>query len=545
MFVNILEQSRRKIMKYNKFHKKPILTAALASLLFVGCGYLDELIPPDHENPPIDNPKSSSSHFGVSSSTHHPNSPFETWYGYEGYPQIQTGFGNETETYGYWFEYADDLDGGRSRILWPTNKGNEYSDDAMDPIIELCNGICGTYSLNKGTLVYNPYVGIGFHLVGDREAFDATPGIADASSMGGVCVSYASEMAVSLEMGLSDEAEANIGYAVPFVILPKSYTGTTKFVAWSDFKQPSWYKGATMMSGEAAAKQLASLRFKFQGANGTLGRFNIAAVGPYDGCEAAKYPIYLPTTTEPNPVDPPDPIIPDPNDPLAPTTNNFETWLGNNNIYQIQTGYDNGSETSGYWFSYGDDVDGGASVIVWPVPPGNDYSDNAMDPIIDACGGLCGTAVLSKGTITYNPYVGVGFALAGESTNGELEQVDAAGMGGVCITYNSEVSPTLEMSLGEEMDAAIGYAFPAVSLPKSTVGTTKFIKWADFKQPSWYKGSVKVSGEQASRMLASLKFKMQAAQGSYNFNIQAIGPYNGGTCRGAFTAVPNNNKKRH
>ena len=501
MFVNILEQSRRKIMRYNKFHKKSILTAAAASMLFVGCGYLDDLIPPDHE------PKSSSSNFGISSSAYHPYGPFETWYGYEGYPQIQTGFGNDTETYGYWYEYADDLDGGRSKILWPTYKGNEYSEDAMDPIIELCNGVCGTYSLNKGSLTYNPFVGLGFHLVGEKNIFDGTPDVADASSMGGVCVSYASEMAVSLEMGLSEEAEAEIGYAVPAVTLPKSATGITKYIAWSDFKQPSWYKGATKMPGEAAAKQLASLRFKFQGTSGTLGRFNIAAVGPYDGCGAAKFPIYLPTTTEPDPVDP-DPIIPDPINPPS-TTNSFETWFGTNSEYQIQTGYDNGTTTSGYWFSYGDDVDGGASVVVWPVERGNEYSDDALDPVID------------------------------------LEPADAAGMGGVCISYTSDIAPALEMSLGEEMDAAIGYALPMATLPKSTVGTTKFIKWADFKQPTWYKGATKITGEQASRMLTSLKFKMQGTPGSYKFNIQAVGPYNGGTCSNNFTALPNNKKKRH
>ena len=125
----------------------------------------------------------------------------------------------------------------------------------MDPIIELCNGVCGTYSLNKGSLTYNPFVGLGFHLVGEKNIFDGTPDVADASSMGGVCVSYASEMAVSLEMGLSEEAEAEIGYAVPTVTLPKSATGITKYIAWSDFKQPSRYKGATKMPGEAAAQQ--------------------------------------------------------------------------------------------------------------------------------------------------------------------------------------------------------------------------------------------------------------------------------------------------
>ena len=106
-------------------------------------------------------------------------------------------------------------------------------------------------------------------------------------------------------------------------------------------------------------------------------------------------------------------------------------------------------------------------------------------------------------------------------------------MGGVCITYSSEIAPVLEMSLGDEMDATIEYALPVAALPKSVAGTTKFLKWSDFKQPTWYKGSTKINGEQASKMLSALRFRLQAAPGSYAFNIQAIGPYNGGTCGNA------------
>ena len=166
-----------------------------------------------------------------------------------------------------------------------------------------------------------------------------------------------------------------------------------------------------------------------------------------------------------------------------------------------------------------------------------------MDPIIAECNGLCGTAILDAGSLTYHPFVGVGFALAGETIDGgELETVNASGMGGVCITYTSEVAPSLEMSLGEKNDVDIGFAYPAAMLPKSSAGTTKFIPWSSFKQPSWYKGDVKFTGEQAAKTLAALKFKMQAHPGSYRFNIQAIGPYDG-TCSGAPSVTIN--KKRH
>ena len=48
-------------------------------------------------------------------------------------------------------------------------------------------------------------------------------------------------------------------------------------------------------------------------------------------------------------------------------THCFEDWDGYAMDYQIATGYDNGSGTSGYWYSFGDDADGGMSTIVWPV----------------------------------------------------------------------------------------------------------------------------------------------------------------------------------
>ena len=106
-------------------------------------------------------------------------------------------------------------------------------------------------------------------------------------------------------------------------------------------------------------------------------------------------------------------------------------------------------------------------------------------------------------------------------------------MGGVCITYTSDIAPTLQMGFTDEVDASIGYANPYVSLPKSsTTNTTRFIPWSSFTQPSWYKGDTKLAGEQAAMQLVSLKFNMQGAPGEYNFNIKSIGPYNGGKCAG-------------
>ena len=54
----------------------------------------------------------------------------------------------------------------------------------------------------------------------------------------------------------------------------------------------------------------------------------------------------------------------------------FQTWNGEDGISQVQTGLDNGSETSGYWFSYADNEDGGKSKVNWPVDTSTDTGES-------------------------------------------------------------------------------------------------------------------------------------------------------------------------
>ena len=212
----------------------------------------------------------------------------------------------------------------------------------------------------------------------------------------------------------------------------------------------------------------------------------------------------------------------------------FELWLGSEGAFQVLTGIGNDSETAGYWFSYDDSGDQGGSKVVWAdgtVELGNGDSPDALDNVILWCNGVCGKAVLDKGKLSYNPFVGIGFNVVGEIAKGEgnPQPGDASAWGGVCITYESDVAPALELGLGDEVDASIEYANPAASLPKASAGTMKQLAWTDFKQPSWYKGTTKIAGEAASKQLVALKFKIQAQSGEYGFDICAIGP-NGAAC---------------
>ena len=215
----------------------------------------------------------------------------------------------------------------------------------------------------------------------------------------------------------------------------------------------------------------------------------------------------------------------------------FETWNGADSFYRVETGLGNQTNTYGLWFVYGDDGDGGTSTIIWDRSLNPEYTEDALVPIIVECKGVCGTAHLSKGTLTYTPFVGAGFLVVGETseTDQTIAAGDASSWGGLCVTYTSDIDLQLELGLGETMDSTINYANPAVTLPAAKEipgqknGNKVVVSWSDFKHPTSYNGTVKFDGEQAAKQLVIVRFKMQADPGEYRFNICAVGPKDG-TC---------------
>lgn len=468
---------------------------------------------------------------------------FETWKGYQGDYRINTGFDNGSETSGYWFSFSDEVDGGKSTIIWPVAPGNEYDDVAMDPIIDACGGLCGTVVLNQAYLDYNPYVGVGFNLGGLDEAGFGLPTPVDAYKMGGIRIAYMSEVNMSLELSLGDKMDAALGYDNPSVALPKSSTTTIKEFPWGSFMQAGW--GPAKISGEEAASMLTTIRIKIQGKDGTTGAFNIISIGALDeSCSGMVPPPPMPKSSSSSYNPPlsssynPWPIS---SSSYNPPYNDFETWYGTDGIARIYTGYDAGEDMSGYWYAFGDEADGGLSKITWPVPLGNEYDDLAMDPVVDYCGGVCGSFDLDRGELEYDPFVGVAFDLAGPETswNGPAVSVDATSMGGVCISYSVSAAATLEMGLDDAVEAAVGYDVPFANLAKTSTGTTKFISWDKFAQAGW--GKSKISGEDAAKVLKSLRFKIQGKTGTAgDFNIMSVGPYDGYCSVGYYVAaVPN------
>ena len=461
---------------------------------------------------------------------------FEPWHGNEMVYQILTGYDNGSETSGYWYSFGDDADGGMSTIVWPVPAPATESPDVLDALIDFCGGVCGTFELAKGSLTYDPYAGVGFNIAGVDE--NGYPTTVDASAMGGIIVTYSSSMGATLELGLGEEMDRSIGYDNPFVVLPKNTNGTVKEFKWSEFKQAGW--GDVEITGEEAAKKLASIRFRVQGKDGSKGEFNIKAIKAYNPSDCAAFvpPVFsssskVMSSSSSKPVSSSSIVRSSSSGENAvgiKPIDSFETWSGADGMERISTGFFAEKEDGGYWYEYNDSEDGGKSSIIWPEPLGNEYDAKSFLPVIDIYGGVYGTYQLNAGDLPYNPYVGVGFDLAGHDANGNLVLADASSMEGICVGYYSDAPITVEMGFGETKDRELEYDVPLARLPKSTAGTYKEFKWSDFRQAGWGRGE-KVSGEQAAKTLGSLKFKIQEKDGSMGkFNIMAVGPYRNGNC---------------
>lgn len=173
--------------------------------------------------------------------------------------------------------FNDSAEGGLSTITWPVPLGNEYTNDAIDPVIDECGGICGTFNLNQGSMDHKPYAGVGFNLAGK----DALP--ADATGMWGICITYTSDATVVVELVLDKEKEAAIDHDHPYFSLPKSSSDQDVCFSTDSLRQAGW---GTPISIDEALKSVVSIQFKIQAADSTTGKFNIIRIigNPIGAC---------------------------------------------------------------------------------------------------------------------------------------------------------------------------------------------------------------------------------------------------------------------
>lgn len=127
-----------------------------------------------------------------------------------------------------WFSYNDAAAGGSSTVtpLSTTTLGFAMTAGGAN---STANAAKISYTLNKGILSYDPFVGMGF-------AFKDPAGAYDLSGSTGITFYYKSDKAINLEINLTTITDDCNFYAS----LPISTNWTKKTLAWSDFQQFTW-----------------------------------------------------------------------------------------------------------------------------------------------------------------------------------------------------------------------------------------------------------------------------------------------------------------
>ena len=187
------------------------------------------------------------------------------------------------------------------------------------------------------------------------------------------------------------------------------------------------------------------------------------------------------------------------------------------------------TKPDGHWSLETDSSEGGKSSVTWPVDFVRVEDEGTL---INACDGICGIAVLDRGTMTYSPFTSIGFVLAKDGAGAPVP-VDVSDWGGVCISYTSVAAPLLELDLGDSINSLLQFGLPNMSLPKTRTPevVTKCYEWKDFKLPTWVRSMdlpeywLDNTGEKAAKQLVAVRFKIQASPGQYEFNIKSLGTY--------------------
>jgi len=440
------------------------------------------------------------------------------------------------EADGRWVLKTDAEKGGTSSVVWAADLV-ETQDERT--VVESCDGICGTVSLAKYSLTYNPFAGVGFTLAKDGEG---KPVPVDVTGWSGVCITYESEAAPALELDLGDSLNALLDYALPAVTLPKTKAAepVTKCHKWSNFKYPAWFVSVAGVpeywlenSGEKAAKQLIAFRFMISASAGEY-KFNIKSLGTLAESQASQEIVSSSS------------VIDNSSSSVSASTFNADLWNGAAGEATVKTGLYAGeswkAKQYGKWYDYTDKNEGGSSSFSWwNYQSLDDYESIYFEYVVDYCKGMCSDVVLDNGGLERDPFALFGFQLA-HNDSGIAVPVDVSNWGGICVTYSTDIPITLDLdpvSLEVDFDTASSgfyveddgfdiYKWPSVVLPTSSAETSKCFAWSDFKQtdldnmPNGEK--FKISGEEAAKRAVTMRFIIKGKNGDQGkFNIKALG----------------------
>lgn len=207
------------------------------------------------------------------------------------------------------------------------------------------------------------------------------------------------------------------------------------------------------------------------------------------------------------------------NNSLQLLENQFNACIdgyGNNGIIwdavwtKVNTGFDNGTGTSGRWFYETDSSYGGDSHIEWVdnyvVKDWND--PKAFDSLLSMYHSLQGEIVFTDKEIHRAPFVNIGFWLAGEDGKGGHATVDITDKEGLCFMHEySDGGIYLQLDMGDSLNAVVNGNLYSVEVAYGISSMfSDCYTWDMFEQASW---GPKIDLEEALKHVAGIKIHFE------------------------------------
>ena len=202
-------------------------------------------------------------------------------------------------------------------------------------------------------------------------------------------------------------------------------------------------------------------------------------------------------------------------------------WDGfRNRSEKVLTG---GDETSGYWYEFNDNSEGGSSTIVFPSDVDTHIDGSPFSDLIEKYRGI--QLGVAFGSGYEKPYAGVAFNVWSE----EQEGVNVYPWGGLCLEYKSSIDFEIELGLENGAIPTRGsYSFVA-SVPASTSEKVSDFVWEKFVNNCGAGVSPDIAD--VLKKVATVKLKFTGDAGTTgDFFIERIGAV--GMCHDMMPAGP-------
>ena len=427
--------------------------------------------------------------------------------------------GSDDRTAGYWYEFNDLNDwlaAGASKFSYPPDieeycNGNWYeSVNCFEFMMETYGGIKEKVTLGAGA--ENPYVGLGFNILNEEQ--EGT----DVMEWGGLCLEYSSGL--KFQVKIVPEYDLTMLECDFIASIGASESKKVVDIPWSKFGSSCGF-GIDIDASKVLANA-AAVHLRFDGKAGDTGDFLLTKIGSLGQCGSGSAPVSSSAVAPKSS-----------SSSVVESSSSAKFIIGNmlwdgfsNRTDKVSTG---GDKTSGYWYEFNDNSEGGSSTIQFPSNVDTHIYGSPFPELIEKYRGI--QLGVAFGSGYEKPYAGVAFNVWSE----EQEGVNVYPWGGLCLEYKSSIDFEIELGLEEGAFPTMGSCSFVASVPASTSEKISDFGWEKFVNNCGAGVSPDIAD--VLKKVASVRLKFSGAAGTTgDFFIERIGAV--GMCHDMMPAGP-------